>query len=242
MSPPARVHWGARGAAPAARPHCDVAGPRQRLCRPPGLLRPPLSPSVRPSLPPSSRAPVSPGPPQAPQGGEEHWRPRLSPCNFAPGDTLRVLGTPGAPFVPRVPSAWGRAVPLQRATRGDHCGNPGSFTPGDPSRSRLAVLGSGAGDCSFHWPLRWLYACCYLGWSGRRGWATPRFLGAPREGRRHGDSCTSNQNNNKREGDAGWYRYPRGAPGPSSLRRLGCPVQPRLLLPALSGVPGLSMS
>lgn len=41
-------------------------------------------------------------------------------------------------------------------------------------------------------------------------------------------------------GDAVWCRYPRGAPGPASPRRLGCPVQPRLLLPALSGVPGLS--
>lgn len=239
MSPPARARWGARGAAPAARPHCDVAGPRQRLRRPPGLLRPPLSPSVRPSLPPSSRAPVSPGPNR---GRRREERDEGSPCNFAPGDTLRVFGTPGAPFVPRVPSARGRAVPLQRATRGERCGNPGSFTPGDPSRSRLAIPGSGAGDCSFHWPLRWRYACCYLGWSRRRGWVVPRLLGAAREGRRHGDSYTSNQNNNKREGDAGWCRYPRRAPGPSSPRRLGCPVQPRLLLPALSGVPGLSMS
>lgn len=67
VSPPARARWGARGAAPAARPHCDVAGPRQRLRRPPGLLRPPLSPSVCPSLPPSFRAPVSPGPSPAPR-------------------------------------------------------------------------------------------------------------------------------------------------------------------------------
>ncbi|XP_021069983.1 proline-rich protein 34 [Mus pahari] len=137
VSPPARARWGARGAAPAARPHCDVAGPRQRLRRPPALLRPPLSPSVRPSLPPSSRALVSPGPNR---GRRREERDAGSLCNFAPGDTLRVLGTPGAPFVPRVPSARGRAVPLQRATRGDRCGNPGSFTPGDPSRSRLALV------------------------------------------------------------------------------------------------------
>lgn len=160
VSPPARARWGARGAAPAARPHCDVAGPRQRLRRPPGLLRPLLSPSVRPSLPPCSRAPVSPGPPRAPQGGEGRGRPRLRPLQLCTGRHPAGSRDPGAPFVPRVPSARGRAVPLRRATRGGHCGNPGSFTPGDPSRSRLAVPSSGAGGLFFALALalalRWL--------------------------------------------------------------------------------------
>lgn len=98
VSPPARAHWGARGAAPAARPHCDVAGPRQRLRRPPGLLRPPLSPSVRPSFPPSFRAPVSPGPPRALRGGEGRGQRRMSRCNFAPRRYPEGSPVPGPPL------------------------------------------------------------------------------------------------------------------------------------------------
>lgn len=98
VSPPARARWGARGAAPAARPHCDVAGPRQRLRRPPGLLRPPLSPSVRPSFPPSFHAPVSPGPPRPLRGGEGPGQRRMSPCNFAPRRYPEGSQVPGPPL------------------------------------------------------------------------------------------------------------------------------------------------
>lgn len=97
-SPPARVCCGARGKAPEARPHCDVAGPRQRLRRPPApaaAVPAPAAavhPSVRPSVvrapePLQRRAPpVSPGPGRAPRGGGGRRRGRLSLSKFAPGD------------------------------------------------------------------------------------------------------------------------------------------------------------
>lgn len=109
LPPPARARWGARGAAPEARPHCDVVGPRQRLHRPPApaaavpapaaAVYPSVRPSVRALEPPQRGAPpVSPGPPRAPRGSWGRRRGRLSLSKFAPGDPSGYR--PGSPRAP----------------------------------------------------------------------------------------------------------------------------------------------
>lgn len=60
----------------------------------------------------------------------------------------------------------------------------------------------------------------------------PRLLRAPREGRRHGDSYTSNQNNNKREGGYREVSLLEGSPWPI------IPAVPRLPRPASAPPPG----
>lgn len=163
VSPPARARWGARGAALAARPHCDVAGPRQRLRRPPGLLRPPLSPSVGPSLPPvlprsgESRSPAGAAGRRGTQAAE------AEPVQLCTGRHPERSRDPRGPLCASGPFCPGPRGAAAESHKKDRCGNPGSFTPGDPSHSRLAVQGSGSGDCSFHWPLRWHY-CLLLPW------------------------------------------------------------------------------
>lgn len=117
-SPPARAGWlascwGARGAAPAARPHCDVAGPPLLL-----LLRRFRLLPVRLS---AGSTRVSPGPGGALRGGRAGCAEPLQVCAGEPGSggshpAPHHHPAPGAPLYPprartRSPgSAWHNGV------------------------------------------------------------------------------------------------------------------------------------